>query len=867
MRGRLSITYVVIVSLSPYIKPNKYLLHHDIIQSSILRFLNLHNKINDVHSSAPREYKKNKGSDKRGWSFRKRSARHRVLSNTVVTEAPSSEKKETSDPVTTISSVPQVKFNISEKNDISEPVTSISSVPKVISNVSEKKDISEPITSVSAVPQVTSNISEKTSDNIWIEEPPRLSNSVTKDTTVSTIATDTCEDDIKCDPELVTDESESVSESAILVIQAAVRKFLAQRQMVKYKNVVKLQAAVRGHLVRSHAVGTLRCVQAIVKMQALVRARRGNLSAERSSVGEKGVQNPTHVSMEKLLSNSLARQLLESTPKTKQINIKCDPSKSDSAWNWLERWMSVSTPETIESHAPQQEQDKVETVIPSNYESTKMISDVKEATVPCEEDENLISIEENSHLRHDEEEKPQPANTFVPEPVGKPDTPPDEPMELNAEPQIEAVPNPEKPVSEPEPKRSAKRLAADQPDSEGRKSVFGRKASNPAFIAAQSRFEELTSRSNSLKSPTSSSQEDDVSSEPLKSINSSKQDDASSSEPSKSSNKLASEPLEPLSSVDQVTEVGSSVDIGSSAPEKATTLTAVEPRESLVSDSPKVVPTGGSECGTELSITSTLDSPDQSEVENKKFEEEDKVLDEKIVDPHGHDNIDIIMPEKHDSCDDAKPETENTKPANNADVSQVEQKLDESVIEPEPEPKPKIEPEHEMVPQVSEGSPRSHITVPESQGTPSSQVSTNTKKSRSEKKVSSQSQKRKSWSGSKKSSVDSALRSSLDQLPKDPKPEKTEKRRNSFGSPKPDHSDHQPSVPSYMQATESARAKAIANSSPRSSPDVHDKDLKKRHSLPGAVNGRQGSPRIQRSMSQALQTTKANGNQEKKWQR
>lgn len=43
--------------------------------------------------------------------------------------------------------------------------------------------------------------------------------------------------------------------------------------MLKLKNVVKLQAAVRGHLVRRHAVGTLRCVQAIVKLQLLVRAR------------------------------------------------------------------------------------------------------------------------------------------------------------------------------------------------------------------------------------------------------------------------------------------------------------------------------------------------------------------------------------------------------------------------------------------------------------------------------------------------------------------------------------------------------------------------------------------------------------------
>ena len=46
----------------------------------------------------------------------------------------------------------------------------------------------------------------------------------------------------------------------------------AQKELGKLKNLVKLQAAVRGHLVRRHAVGTLRCVQAIVKMQVLVRS-------------------------------------------------------------------------------------------------------------------------------------------------------------------------------------------------------------------------------------------------------------------------------------------------------------------------------------------------------------------------------------------------------------------------------------------------------------------------------------------------------------------------------------------------------------------------------------------------------------------
>lgn len=56
----------------------------------------------------------------------------------------------------------------------------------------------------------------------------------------------------------------------------------ARRALLKLKNVVKLQAAVRGHLVRRHAVGTLRCVQAIVKMQLLIRARRTRLFREGS---------------------------------------------------------------------------------------------------------------------------------------------------------------------------------------------------------------------------------------------------------------------------------------------------------------------------------------------------------------------------------------------------------------------------------------------------------------------------------------------------------------------------------------------------------------------------------------------------------
>ncbi|KAI3778554.1 hypothetical protein L2E82_07932 [Cichorium intybus] len=781
----------------------------------------------------------NKGPDKRGWSFRKKSARHRVLSNTVITETPL-ENKASSTPVT-----------------------------------------------VTSEPQAIPSISEKTHDSIWTEELP----SITKDATVSlsTIATEpSCEDDNK---------SESVpDESAILVIQAAVRRFLAQRELVKHKNVVKLQAAVRGHLVRNHAVGTLKCVQAIVKMQALVRARRANLSSEINS-------DPKYVSIEKLLSNSLARQLLESAPKNKQINIKCVPSKSDSAWNWLERWMSVSSPETVESRTPEQNQDQdQEKVNNTENQVESVIPDCESMELEMNADgkEDLVDTEEKSNERKHEEENPQPINATNTH-TQKSDDLLEDSMDLVLE----------KPVSETESKRVTKRLATDQPDSEGRKSVFGsRKASNPAFIAAQSRFEELTSKNNHpLKSLDSSKQENDEftpedttpsnpskpinnssnlelnsnNSNPSKSPDSSKQEnddftpeettpsnpskptnnssdhelDSKNSNPSKSSDSskqenddftpqdtTPSDPSKPVnnsSNQDELTSNNTSNSFVSSKQEnddRTPEDTTSKPiNNSSKQDNDVISPAREeylvSECGTELSITSTLDSPDQSEVENKNLPEDSKIPNEET----SNNNIKEENPTKY-----------------------------VTISVPEKTPDIELAPDSDSVsvPPIPESSsPRSHITATESQGTPNSQLSTK----KTNKKASSQ--KRKSWSTSKKSTVDSGLRASLENLPKESKPGK---RRNSFGSPRPENSDHEGSngsIPSYMQATESARAKAIASVSPKSSPDVQDKEtyLKKRHSLPGGA--RQGSPRIQRSMSQALEstTTKGNGSQERKWQR
>ncbi|WOG91961.1 hypothetical protein DCAR_0311216 [Daucus carota subsp. sativus] len=694
-------------------------------------------------------------TDKRGWSFGKRSARHRVLSNTVISEIPSSDSKEIPEPAC-------ADYQIQTR----------AAIPEKSSDVERTEEML----------QLSASINSKFPESVAVAEV---------DTKL----------DIQPD------------ESVVTVIQTAIRKVLAERELSKQKNIVKLQAAVRGHLVRRHAVGSLRCVQAIIKMQVLVRARRTRLSAVESTDEEKlheklekynhtqkvdrnsgAKPDLAHTSIEKLLSNRFARQLLESSPRTKSMNIKCDPLRPDSAWKWLERWVYQGTMAAVPCFNP----DTTEAIVPSEIEPNLVNQNFEQ---PQPEFLDLIKSTENLHQL------------------------PDKDKASDSSPQVEPKSLSSKPDLEEQPKRSMKRVASEEPETEGRKFVYGsRKASNAAFIAVQSKFEDLTSASNSGKSVNISNQESE-----LKTCE------------------------DTVASVDD------------SFKARDTSLA-----DCAVSSVTKVV-VGESECGTELSISSTLDSPDQSEI-GAVDEQEVHIAQEAVENPKNTTNIvfeaRVDEPIKLDT-DLANPiTTQLEKHITDEEVVTAESlKPDDRLEENTSDTQIKLE--HEAVNQMCksspEASPRSRATVQESQTTPSSQVSTKSKKSRSEKYGSSQ--KRKSLSVGKRSplpSNDSGVRSSLELLPKD---QRSGKRRNSFGSAKADQVDQEPrdssssqSVPSYMQATESARAKAYANISPRSSPDVQDKELyiKKRHSLPG-TNGRQGSPRIQRSMSQAQQSTKGNG--------
>ncbi|XAR49068.1 hypothetical protein NMG60_11032114 [Bertholletia excelsa] len=66
----------------------------------------------------------------------------------------------------------------------------------------------------------------------------------------------------------------AIEEVAAVKIQSAFRGYLARKALSALKGLVKLQALVRGHLVRKQAAATLRCMQALVTVQARARAQR-----------------------------------------------------------------------------------------------------------------------------------------------------------------------------------------------------------------------------------------------------------------------------------------------------------------------------------------------------------------------------------------------------------------------------------------------------------------------------------------------------------------------------------------------------------------------------------------------------------------
>lgn len=819
-------------------------------------------------------------SDNCRWSFSKRSTSYRMSSNTVISEMPSASHE----------------YNLeAATNDIYAPNNS--DVPAKCS-VSQWKDETTPTFSSA---EVNLKVADTLADNGNGNGNGNAN-----------------------------DGDYTVQEFVVIMIQSAIRGYLAKKTLSKLKNVVKLQAAVRGHVVRRQAMGTLRCVHALVKMQALVRSRRAHLSQKGLSIQEKhdeelktrnqivnplgnsgDVVNTTYSSTKNLVANRFARRLLELKPKTKPIHIHCDPSRSEPAWKWLERWMSVSSLDHVQPEKPQLDPDYQKNRAendPSDSEigsegTSKNISESVDLKSGFKEKEMLLEGEENS--------KSNIANDFEVEAC----KPTDESCETSTSPTIgddmedgysgltqetsakirkavdvspdsllsHVVTQPsatlqtditadfDKPeVSTEKSRHTVKSMSSEELGAEDKKIIFGsRQSISPASAVIQSKFEELSSAASSNRS-ISSSYKDDI--------------------------------LEP-----RLDSPPSWAGCVTKAKENNVTedLMPCKPRSHI----------WHSECGTELS-TSSLDSPYKPDAEDGESVKETTSVDKGSSDKFNYRNADADkdnpfyaswpgnLPQVENSADPfstACPTRVEQNPSEQV-VSDMHAQVDKGTLQPvasvSPEGSPRshvtssrveqnpseqvLTDTHTKLDEVTvqhvarsspEVSPMSHATMPDSHGTPTSQISLNSIRRKSDNNLPYQQYQSQSVGRTSitNQSHDPSVRSSSEHLSKDMK---SVKRRNSF--------DHEPRVsssgsnplPNYMQATESARAKAHVNHSPNTSPDVQDGDrnLKKQHSLPG-MTGKQRSPRMQRSLSQVQKSAKGTATHspqtasERRWQR
>ncbi|XAR65456.1 hypothetical protein NMG60_11009593 [Bertholletia excelsa] len=148
-------------------------------------------------------------------------------------------------------------------------------------------------------------------------------------------------------------------ELAATKVQAAFKGYLAHRAFRALKGIIRLQALVRGHLVRRQAVSTLRCMVGIIKLQALARGRNVRHSNADLQVQKKCilVTPPENKLLDHVeakvsvkasnLASAFVHKVLVSSSSSMPLHLQYDSTEPNSVLSWLERWSLFLLPKQI----------------------------------------------------------------------------------------------------------------------------------------------------------------------------------------------------------------------------------------------------------------------------------------------------------------------------------------------------------------------------------------------------------------------------------------------------------------------------------------------------------------------------------------
>ncbi|KAM7499624.1 hypothetical protein LguiA_024038 [Lonicera macranthoides] len=137
---------------------------------------------------------------------------------------------------------------------------------------------------------------------------------------------------------------------AAVTIQSAFRAYLARRALRALKGLVKLQALVRGHIVRKQSTNMLRRMQAMARIQARACAKRAymsdspNSSSNSSHSHHRGHAAPQLFDHQLRAYNAqLDRSALKKCSTKSDIKGNVGLAKTNSISIWFDRWMEENS--------------------------------------------------------------------------------------------------------------------------------------------------------------------------------------------------------------------------------------------------------------------------------------------------------------------------------------------------------------------------------------------------------------------------------------------------------------------------------------------------------------------------------------------